>query len=90
MLEDLMRKHAEEIKKIQRLSNQQILADKEQADAFTDRLKRQHLDVEHHMKERHAQLENDKKLMNGHIEQLSAEADQYRMQLERMEQRLER
>jgi len=54
MLEELMKKHAEEIKKIQRLSNQQNLADKDRADDFTDRLKRQHGEVEHHMREKHS------------------------------------
>ena len=53
MLEDLMKKHAQEIKKIQRLANQQILADKDKADEFIDRLKRQHSDVENHMREKH-------------------------------------
>ena len=49
-----MRKHAEEIKKIQRLSNSEIQAEKEKADEFIDRLKRNHVDVERHMKERHS------------------------------------
>lgn len=90
MLEDLIKRHAEEIKTIQRLANQQILADKDKADEFIDRLKRQHLDVENHLRAKQEQQDRDKKLQQVHIEQLSVEVDHLQSEVDRMHQRLER